>query len=104
TDAGAAEAGAAEAGPPESTRIRDVLELAAGRPIVLHHGQFKPGRGIEELLAAADEPALRALDPAIVLLGYGRLRPVVETAARQRPGRVYILPGVSPDALLEWVA
>jgi glycosyltransferase involved in cell wall biosynthesis len=95
---------AAQAGPPASTRIRDALGLAEDRLIVLHHGQFKPGRGIEELLAAADQPALRALDPAIVLLGYGRLRPVLEQAARQRQGRLYLLPGVSPDDLLEWVA
>ena len=95
---------AGEATPPVSSRIRSALGLPEGRLIVLHHGQFKPGRGIEELLAAADEPALRTLDPAIVVLGYGRLRPVLEAAARQRPGRVYILPGVSPDGLLDWVA
>lgn len=93
-----------EATPPVSSRLRAALGLPPGRLIVLHHGQFKPGRGIEELLAAADDPALRALDPAIVLLGYGRLRPVLEAAARQRPGRVYILPGVSPEGLLDWVA
>ncbi len=93
-----------ETRPPAATRIRSALGLPEGRRIVLHHGQFKPGRGIEELLAAADQPALRAVDPAIVLLGYGRLRPVLEAAARQRPGRVFILPGVSPDELLDWVA
>ncbi|MEP7361339.1 MAG: glycosyltransferase [Chloroflexota bacterium] len=93
-----------ETTPPVATRIRDALGLAQGRQIVLHHGQFKPGRGIEELLAAADEPALRAIDPAIVLLGYGRLWPVLDEAARQRSGRVYVLPAAPPEALLDWVA
>jgi glycosyltransferase involved in cell wall biosynthesis len=95
---------AGESAPPVSTRLRDTLGLAPGRRIVLHHGQFKPGRGIEELLATADDPQLQARDPAIVLLGYGRLRAVIEAAARQREGRVYILPGVTPDELLDWVA
>ncbi len=95
---------ATQTAPPVSTLIRDALGLAHDRLIVLHHGQFKPGRGIEELLAAADDPQLRALDPAIVLLGYGRLRPVLEESARRQPGRVYIMPGVAPDELLDWVA
>jgi glycosyltransferase involved in cell wall biosynthesis len=95
---------ATESAPPLSTRLSDALGLAEGRPIVLHHGQFKPGRGIEELLSAADEPGLSALDPAIVLMGYGRLRPLIEAAARARPGRVHLLTAVPPDELLDWVA
>lgn len=93
-----------ETGPPVSARIRDELGLAPDRPIVLHHGQFKPGRGIEELVRAADDEQLRALDPAIVLLGFGRLRPVLDAAARQRSGRLYLLRAVPVDALLDWVA
>ena len=90
--------------PPHSTRLRDELRLPDSRPIVLHHGQLKPERGIEELLAAAEDPRLRALDLAIVLLGFGRLRPLLEDAARRQPGRVYVLPAVPPDELLDWVA
>jgi glycosyltransferase involved in cell wall biosynthesis len=93
-----------DAMPPPSSRLRDELHLPDGHPIVLHHGQFKPGRGIEELVRAADNPALRALDPAFVLLGFGRLQPLLDDAARQRPGRVFVLPAVPPDELLDWVA
>ena len=90
--------------PPRSTRLRDELRLPDDRPIVLHHGQLKPERGIEELIRAADDPQLRALDPAFVLMGYGRLQPLLDEAARQRPGRVYVLPAVPVDELLDWVA
>jgi glycosyltransferase involved in cell wall biosynthesis len=71
---------------------------------VLHHGQLKPDRGIEELIRAADEPGIRELDPAFVVLGFGRLRKRLEDAARQRPGRLYVLPPVPVDELLDWVA
>jgi glycosyltransferase involved in cell wall biosynthesis len=93
-----------QTGPPQSARLRAALGLAPRRAIVLHHGQFKPGRGIEELVRAADHPRIRALDPAIVLLGFGRLRPQLEEAARRRPGRVYVLPAVPVKELLDWVA
>ena len=85
-------------------RIRDALGLPPNRPIVLYHGQFKPSRGIEELLRAADDPQLSALDPAIVLLGFGRLRPTLDEAAGRNPNRIYVLPAVPPDELLDWVA
>lgn len=93
-----------ETQPPTSTRLRDELELAPHRPIVLHHGQFKLDRGIEELVQAADHRALSELDAAIVFMGYGRLQPFLEAAAASRPGRIFVLPGVPPDQLLEWVA
>jgi glycosyltransferase involved in cell wall biosynthesis len=84
--------------------LRDALGLAHDRPIVLYHGQFKPGRGIEEQLRAAAVATLRQLTPAIILLGYGRLRPLLEEAARQDPDGIYVLPAVPPDELLDWVA
>lgn len=93
-----------EPGPPTSTRLRDALRLPTDRQIVLYHGQLKPDRGLVELIRAADQPHLRKLDPAIVLLGYGRLRPLLEDVARQRPGRVYLLPPVPIAELLDWVA
>jgi glycosyltransferase involved in cell wall biosynthesis len=93
-----------EPGPPASTRLRDALGLPTDRPIVLYHGQFKPDRGLDELVAASDQPQLRQLDPAIVLLGFGRMQPRLEDVARQRPNRVFILPPVPVDELLDWVA
>jgi glycosyltransferase involved in cell wall biosynthesis len=91
-------------GPPASTRLRDALGLPADRQIVLHHGQFKQDRGIEQLVGAADHPLLRELNAAIVLVGFGRLRERFEEAARQRPGRIYVLPAVPVSELLEWVS
>ena len=90
--------------PPGSTRLRDALGLAADRRIVLYHGQLKPDRGIHGLLETADHPLLRQLDPAIVMLGFGRLRPLAEDAARKHPGRVFFLPPVPVDDLLDWVS
>lgn len=93
-----------EPGPIASSRIRDALGLAAERPIVLYQGGFSVDRGIEELAAAAREPALRELDAAVVFMGYGRLEGYVRDQVRQQPGRVYLLPAVPPDELLEWTA
>lgn len=93
-----------EPGPIASTRIRDALGLAAGRPIVLYQGGFSVDRGIEELAAAAREPALRDLDVAVVYMGYGRLEGYIRRQTEQQPGRVYLLPAVPPDELLEWTA
>ena len=93
-----------EPGPIASSRIRDALGLAAERPVVLYQGGFSVDRGIEELAAAARDEALRDLDAAVVFMGYGRLEAYVEGQVRQQPGRVYRLPAVPPDELLEWTA
>lgn len=90
--------------PPVSDRLRTAAGVAPGRPIVLYQGGFSVDRGVEELVAAADEEPLRELDAAIVLMGYGRLQGFVDRAALERPGRVYVLPAVPVDGLLEWTA
>lgn len=89
--------------PPVSDRIRAAGGIPAGRPIVLYQGGFSVDRGVEELMAASDEPALRDL-AAVVFMGYGRLQGFVDRAAAARPDRVHVLPAVSPDELLEWTA
>jgi glycosyltransferase involved in cell wall biosynthesis len=94
----------AEPEPPVSTLLRDRLGLAPNRPIVLHHGQFKLDRGIEELVKAADHPALRAFDPAIAFMGYGRMEPYLQAAAARLPERLFVLPAMPPEELIEWVA
>jgi glycosyltransferase involved in cell wall biosynthesis len=93
-----------EPAPPVADRLRGAAGIEEGRPIVLYQGGFSVDRGVEELVAAADEPALRELDAAIVFMGYGRLQGFVDRAARERPGRVYVLPAVPVDSLLEWTA
>lgn len=93
-----------EPGPIPSNRIGDALGLPPARPVILYQGGFSVDRGIEELAAAASEPALRLLDAAIVFMGYGRLEGYIGDQARRQPGRVYLLPAVAPDELLEWTA
>ena len=93
-----------EPGPPVSRRIGEALNLAPERPVVLYQGGFSVDRGVEELVAAADEAVLRDLDAAVVFMGYGRLQGFVDEAAHRHPERIYVLPAVLPDELLEWTA
>ena len=51
-----------EQAPIPSTRIRDATGIALRRPVILYQGSFSVDRGVEELLAAASDPALLALD------------------------------------------
>ena len=89
---------------PTSSRIRDAAGIEPERPIVLYQGGFSVDRGVEELVAAADQPALRELEAAVVFMGYGRLQGLLDAAAAAHPDRVYVLPAVPPDGLLEWTA
>ena len=93
-----------EPGPPVSTRLRDVTGIAPSRPIILYQGGFSVDRGIEELIAALDDAALRELGAAVVLLGYGRLRERLGAEADRRPGRLFVLDAVPPGELLDWTA
>lgn len=93
-----------EPGSIASNRIRDALGLPPERPVVLYQGGFSVDRGIEELAAAARQAAVRDLDAAVVFMGYGRLEGYVRDQVIQQPGRVYLLPAVPPDELLEWTA
>jgi glycosyltransferase involved in cell wall biosynthesis len=92
-----------EPAPPVSTRLRDAVGAGA-RPIVLYQGGFSVDRGVEELVAAADQPVLRDLDAMVVFLGFGRLQGFLEDAARAAPERIQVLKAVPPDELLSWTA
>ena len=85
-------------------RLRPAAGLPPGRPVILFQGGFSVDRGIEELVAALDEPPLRDLDVAAVFLGYGRLRDWIAAQAAARPGRIAVLDAVPPDELLAWTA
>jgi glycosyltransferase involved in cell wall biosynthesis len=89
---------------PTSARLRVATGIDPDRRLVLYQGGFSIDRGIEELLAAAEQPTLRDLNVAVVFLGYGRLQGILDEAARQRPGRVFVLPPVQLDELLSWTA
>lgn len=89
---------------PVSDRLREAAGIAPGRPIVLYQGGFSVDRGIEELLGAIDEPAMRDLEVATVFMGYGRLQGHLEEVSRANQGRIHVLPAVPPDELPEWTS
>jgi glycosyltransferase involved in cell wall biosynthesis len=87
---------------PERTgRLRALTGIPADRPIVLYQGGFSVDRGIEELVAALDDPALATRDFAAVFIGYGRLHDWLRAEAARRPGRVVVVDAIPPAELLE---
>jgi glycosyltransferase involved in cell wall biosynthesis len=89
---------------PRPDLLREAAAIPASAPIALYHGRFFPHRGMDELARAILEPGMD--DVHAVLLGFGpdeaRMRAL---AAEPRfGGRLHVLPGVSPDELLPWVA
>jgi glycosyltransferase involved in cell wall biosynthesis len=87
---------------PRPDRIRSVLDLSPETLIVLYEGALMGERGIEQSMdAILDVPGA-----VLVLLGFGswerRLRD--HAAAPPYVGRVFVLPAVAPDDLLEWIA
>ena len=87
---------------PRPDRIRDTLGIHADVSIVLYQGNLTTDRGIEQSM----EAILQVPDAALVLMGYGRIREELERQALAPPyvGRVFLLPAVPPDDLLEWTA
>ncbi|HWP63982.1 MAG TPA: glycosyltransferase [Candidatus Binatia bacterium] len=76
--------------------------VPSGVPVVLCHGSFQPGRGLEEVGRALLEPGL--VHVHLVFLGYP-LEYVAPIAAQPGlAGRVHLLPGVDPTVLLTWIA
>jgi glycosyltransferase involved in cell wall biosynthesis len=78
------------------------LGVPDSRRLVMYHGVFQAGRGIEQLLEAA-----RDIDEVgVVVMGYGPLARSLEETARgeQWRGRLGLLPAVPPEELLPWLA
>jgi glycosyltransferase involved in cell wall biosynthesis len=69
---------------------------------VLYQGGFSVDRGIEELVAALDEPPLADSDVTAVFIGYGRLLAWLDVQAARRPDRVAVLDAIPPGELQEW--
>jgi len=94
----------AEPRPQVPDRLRPAAGLPPDCPVILYQGGFSVDRGIEELVAALDDPALRETGAAAVMLGYGRLRGWLMAEAARRPGRLAVIDAVPPDELPEWTA
>jgi glycosyltransferase involved in cell wall biosynthesis len=88
---------------PASGHLRTAAGIADDRPLILYQGAFRVEQGIEELLPALREPALRERDLAVVFLGFGFLEDALRTAASHDP-RISVLPAVPSAELLEWTA
>jgi glycosyltransferase involved in cell wall biosynthesis len=89
--------------PARSGRLRALANVPAERPIVLYQGGFSVDRGIEELVAALDEPPLRDQDLAAVFIGYGRLHDWLrERASTARDGRIVVVDAIEPGELLDY--
>ena len=82
----------------------DPAPTAGRRPIVLYQGAFRVDQGIEELVAATDEPALVATGAIVAFLGFGHLESWLRAEADRRPGRLAVLPAVPEAELLDWTA
>ena len=94
-------------GPIASDRLAEALGLADGpdrRPIVLYQGAFRVDQGIEELVAATDDPAFVATRAMTAFLGFGHLESWLQAAAARRPDSMAVLPAVPEAELLDWTA
>jgi glycosyltransferase involved in cell wall biosynthesis len=87
-----------------SDLVRATARIASERPVILYQGGYSVDRGIEELVAALDEPALRSTGAVAVFMGFGRLEAWLRERAAADPERFVVLPPVPPDELLPWTA
>lgn len=87
-----------------SDLVRRTAGIPDERPVILYQGGYSVDRGIEELVAALDEPVLRDLGPVAVFMGFGRLEAWLRERATADPDHVVVLPPVPPDELLPWTA
>jgi glycosyltransferase involved in cell wall biosynthesis len=85
------------------SRLRLAIGLSDGVPLLLYHGSLSPHRGLEQLLAAIQLPALAQAH--LAFLGFGQLANWLHAEARDsRYGnRVHVLDAVAPDELLDWL-
>ena len=89
---------------PRPTLLADAMGVGDGIPIVLYHGLLAHDRGIETLIDAMREPGMESAH--LALMGYGPLRDELLDSANDPDigGRIHVLPAVTPDRLLRWVA
>ena len=88
--------------PARTGRLRAAAGIGPDRPLVLYQGGFSVDRGIEELVAALETPALSATAVVAAFIGYGRLRTWLDEQAARLPGRVIVLDAIAPADLQEF--
>jgi glycosyltransferase involved in cell wall biosynthesis len=90
--------------PPGPSPLRARLDVDAATDVVMYHGSVTAGRGIEPLIASLSDPRLN--NAHLVIMGYGPLRPAVQTMAEQSSAsdRIHLLPPVPPAEVTHWVA
>ncbi len=95
-------------GPVSADRLRRAVGATLGSadagPLVLYQGAFRVDQGIEELVAALDDPALVETGAVGVFLGFGHLESWLVGEAARRRDRMVVLPAVPEAELLEWTA
>lgn len=87
-----------------SDLVRRTAGIPADRPVIVYQGGYSVDRGIEELVAATGEPALRELGAVVAFMGFGRLEGWLRERAAADPEHLVVLPPVPPDELLPWTA
>jgi glycosyltransferase involved in cell wall biosynthesis len=88
--------------PARTGRLRTLVGITPDRPLVLYQGGFSVDRGIEELVAAIETPALAGSDVMTVFIGYGRLRSWLDEQAARLPGRIVVVDAIPPAELQEY--
>ena len=88
--------------PVPEDRIRVAANIPANEPVVLCHGGFQAGRGLEETAAAMLQPGLERAH--LVFLGYrGHVIDPILADGRLK-GRAHYVPAVEPAEVVPWVA
>ena len=90
--------------PPTPSPLRERIGAGPGDRVVMYHGSVTIGRGIEPLIASFEDPRLQ--DALLVIMGYGPLRPVVQTLIERSTARdrIHLLAPVPPADVTHWVA
>lgn len=87
---------------PPPDLIREALGFPPEVGVVLYQGRLQSDRGIEQAMDAI----LGVPEAVLVLLGFGSWQRRLAQWTSEPPyaGRVYLLPAVPPDKLVEWTA
>lgn len=85
-------------------QIRAEFDLPLDRRLLLFGGQLIEGRGIETIIAAAALAEAAGEPITFVIIGAGRLRPLVEAAAAQTPVHLRLLNPIERDKYLRLAA